>query len=656
MLAGQPFGLCCGYAGAEIGQRLLDLEQVHGQAERHHPGRDEQSPGRERPVARLGPGFEQLCFGAQAGMSPAAGPGDGARLLSVQQRRRVDEEPMAHVEGDRGREGQQHDADGDRRRGDEIAVRGAQQDQSRQQGIDGVVPDQGRQQSPSQDDVAEDDAGEADFDAADVERLLWVTGMGEAPDDRRYDDGQPALLDEALQEGNGKGPRGELLRDGRHEPDQEDDDPGDVGIHHFRVADVSRAPGPELVGGQVEERLVGDEHGGQRQADDGAQQEPLGADAVGQELLAEADLVGESAPVFRFGPGGEDGDPQGGGEGHEEAGEQLLGEKTAVGVRSVEVVVRQRQHVELGQQRQDEGDRREHADGLPAHVLQPDVGDEDDDHGDPREHHQGGRHHPGCLIAGAQLTVFALPGFGHLQELSVAADEVPLDADPQAVRRFFDLEIPELPGEGVIGAVGTRRRHGLDEFEGRQVSLQRVREEALRGVTGGNLVEGGPLLVLLDQVGEADEFARRRVFDAELLFLELPDPTAAPAPQAHRIAQHGRGPFEAELALEEGLGLIVVFEDAAVAVTVDVETAMPQERMPLVPRLIARQAEVDRRLGEGLVEVVGADEQTDGRNADADGNQAHILRLQTLFHSQRSAASGRPWHERQSYSSLPGVE
>lgn len=65
------------------------------------------------------------------------------------------------------------------------------------------------------------------------------------------------------------------------------------------------------------------------------------------------------------------------------------------------------------------------------------------------------------------------------------------------------------------------------------------------------------------------------LLDAKLFLLQFLHPATAPAPQVHRIADYLSNPFEAQFALKESLGLIVVFEDAAVSISLQVEASMP---------------------------------------------------------------------------------
>ena len=141
-------------------------------------------------------------------------------------------------------------------------------------------------------------------------------------------------------------------------------------------------------------------------------------------------------------------------------------------------------------------------------------------------------------------------------------------------------------------------------------------------------------------MGKADEVSGRSVFDAEFLFLQLLDPTTAPAPQSHRIADYLCGSLESKLPLEEGLGLTIVLEDTAVSIAIEVEAVVPQERLPGVTGFIASDTKIDRRFGKGGIEVVGTDQKADRGDADTNRDQPHILVLKALFHAFRVSRLG----------------
>ena len=97
----------------------------------------------------------------------------------------------------------------------------------------------------------------------------------------------------------------------------------------------------------------------------------------------------------------------------------------------------------------------------------------------------------------------------------------------------------------------------------------------------------------LDEVAKTDELARSRNRGLELLLFQLLHPAVAPAPQLHGIADDLRGPLEAQLALEEGFGLVVVAENGAVTVGGEVKATGGEKVGRLRLGLVAGDAKVD---------------------------------------------------------------
>jgi len=61
------------------------------------------------------------------------------------------------------------------------------------------VPDEQRQEAEAEEQEAKQHAGQADLHAADVEGLVRIGGVAEAPDEAGHDDGGEAGAEEALE-------------------------------------------------------------------------------------------------------------------------------------------------------------------------------------------------------------------------------------------------------------------------------------------------------------------------------------------------------------------------------------------------------------------------------------------------------------------------
>ena len=200
----------------------------------------------------------------------------------------------------------QHDDAGAGRAGElEVQALRAHQQHGAVHGVHRVVPDERRQNAPAQHDEAQGHAADADFHAADVERLLRISGVSEAPDEAREHHGRHGVTHQLAQERNGEHAEEKLFRDRRQEAAEQHEQPGESRIEQVAVRDIGGRPCAELVGHDVERRLIGDEDAGERDAENGAEEEALGAQAAQAEEIAQRDFVAEGFAVERLGAGGE---------------------------------------------------------------------------------------------------------------------------------------------------------------------------------------------------------------------------------------------------------------------------------------------------------------------------------------------------------------
>ena len=140
----------------------------------------------------------------------------------------------------------------------------------------------------------------------------------------------------------------------------------------------------------------------------------------------------------------------------------------------------------------------------------------------------------------------------------------------------------------------------------------------------------GARRLLGQRVSEADHLALGRDVDRELLLRQRPEPAMAPAPEAHGGGEQAIALGDPQLALDEGLLLVVVVEVARVPVAVGAQPETAEERARHRLRALARDAELDRRLREGEEVVVHADPQRGGSHHDADEDQAAVACVELL--------------------------
>ena len=118
--------------------------------------------------------------GGAGGFLEQAGFGD---VIAVEQAGLGLEASAIPVGDERGADGEDHDSGGADAGELEVEALGAHQQHGAVHGVHRIVPDQGGQNTEAQHDDAERDAADADFDAANIERLLRIAGVAEAPEE-----------------------------------------------------------------------------------------------------------------------------------------------------------------------------------------------------------------------------------------------------------------------------------------------------------------------------------------------------------------------------------------------------------------------------------------------------------------------------------------
>src|SRR5262249_9932274 len=104
----------------------------------------------------------------------------------------------------------------------------------------------------------------------------------------------------------------------------------------------------------------------------------------------------------------------------------------------------------------------------------------------------------------------------------------------------------------------------------------------------------------------------------EFLFLERPEPAVRPAPQPHAASHDLIGFFQAELALEEGLGLVVEAEAGSLPIASGAVSLQAQELLGQDLGLHSAHREINGGLGKGAVEILGREPDGDEQREEAD--------------------------------------
>ena len=387
-----------------LGQGVVRLRRGEERGEEHHgdPTHHPERPPRQRPDGR------------NRGHDSPEGrrrSGDEAHVR-VRLPGRRQESSAAQVEHQRHAERQEQDARGDRARHDVVRVARTQQQQRGVDRVDREVPEEQRNDAESQHQRADEDAGRSHLEPADEEGLIRIRGVPESPDVGGDDHGEDPARAQAVEERDREHPADPLLGHGREETDQEHGGPRQRGVEHVAVRHVRRRPRAEVLGDDVEHRLVREEERGERVAQQDRAEESLRLEPAQRERAAERDLPREPLAVDRLGRGDHERDARAGRDRAEHAQHDLPRQVSGQRTRRVVLEQGQRQVVQSRQQRQREPDAAERRDEPPGDVLAHDLRDEDGEHREDRDEQRGARDLSRGVVLRAQAVVVAHPGFG----------------------------------------------------------------------------------------------------------------------------------------------------------------------------------------------------------------------------------------------------
>src|SRR5262249_3111002 len=121
----------------------------------------------------------------------------------------------------------------------------------------------------------------------------------------------------------------------------------------------------------------------------------------------------------------------------------------------------------------------------------------------------------------------------------------------------------------------------------------------------------------------------------EFLFLERPEPAVRPAPQPHAASHDLIGFFQAELALEEGLGLVVEAEAGSLPIASGAVSLQAQELLGQDLGLHSAHREINGGLGKGGVEILGREPDGDEQREEADRQETAVGARESLRHEAR---------------------
>ena len=313
----------------------------------------------------------------------------------------------------------------------------------------------------------------------------------------------------------------------------------------------------------------------------------------------------------------------------EQREDDVLGHESGIGRGGRIIGQRERPRIERHSGHEDDA-----GDGDGDQQFGPDVAAQQTDD----EHRHGSNHRQqeeddvdisSQQILRAQLAVAALPFIRHADALVVVGDAIAINAHFMAIRRASGMDRLRLPGEDPLRPSGQpafalRNELEIAEFDSVPIEKQLGRSSR-RGAI--DLRQGS---ILRDFLSEADQLAGRSNLDVVLLFLQRPEPTIPPPPEAHLPSHDRVRAGQSDRTLEENLRRAVAVENRGVLHAARIESLPRQNRLGQRHRRLTVVSELDRGLGEGHIEQAEDDEEGDGGDRRAYGNQRPVAPRQPL--------------------------
>ena len=317
------------------------------------------------------------------------------------------------------------------------------------------MPDQRRPNSPTQQDESGDDADQADFEAANVSRLLRIIAVQKSPEECGKDDGEKSRLRRPQQKWNCEQAKEKFLARRGVDADRQRIDPGHVGADHVFVIEVLRRPCAQSAADNVENRDVADVRGGEANADDVGAKKFFGANAGQAESNVEPDFIGLKDAIQRFSRHDGEDNKQCADNAHQGGLAHLAQEKTGIGRVGIVLRAIERPLIHGHDEVQNGDENAECEADAPFQQAAAAQRNDDVEASADQERVRKQRDVLKEIVGRTQALVIEIPGFRNFQEFVVAADAVARQRDGQAVGRVFRAESAALPGETPVAARGT---------------------------------------------------------------------------------------------------------------------------------------------------------------------------------------------------------
>ncbi len=231
---------------------------------------------------------------------------------------------------------------------------------------------------------------------------------------------------------------------------------GKLRIQKIGVRHVGGRPRAIAVRHNVEAGLIGNEDGGERDAQDRAQKEALGAQAAQPEEIEERDLAGKRFAIQGLGAGGEHEQQSSRSQSAEHGLQQVARKEAGVRIRGRIAEFVQREFIGVGAERKRHADRTHQSRPAPAHIAAPHAHHDHHRQAQNQRHHDGGIDRLRQLVLGAQALIIARPPLGNLEVFAIAPWLLAEHRNLHAVLGVLQIEVALLPGEGAVGAMRPR--------------------------------------------------------------------------------------------------------------------------------------------------------------------------------------------------------
>src|SRR5215472_1918842 len=213
----------------------------------------------------------------------------------------------------------------------EIKTIRAQKKKTHERSVHRVVPDERRQNAPSQHHDSRNNTNQPDLDASDIGGLLRIVAVQKTPEKCGNNDRHPPRLGEFLEKRNREEAESEFFVGGSQQANGSAGDPRKQRIYRFLIINFLRGPCAQPVGQYIEPDHVGNVHGGQRESHDRRGEEFFRAPSAQRKSVRKPQTLRPRRAIKRLGGRKHQRDGQRGKNGQQKGAAYFSGEEACVG-------------------------------------------------------------------------------------------------------------------------------------------------------------------------------------------------------------------------------------------------------------------------------------------------------------------------------------